>query len=118
MARLVEEDIAWLALTKQMDDAHARIKALLLMPASEATPELSAQLQKARSDLHDAEQAMLAFVALKRADPQRSLRSDAPAGHVDMAQTRNPLGGPSSQDEPGIRPTAEGVVRGDRRRSG
>jgi hypothetical protein len=32
LARLVEEDIAWKALTEQMAEAHARIKSLLLMP--------------------------------------------------------------------------------------
>ena len=56
------------ALTEQMAEAHARIKALLLMPPGDASPELSVQLQKARSDLHDAEQAMLALVARKRVD--------------------------------------------------
>jgi hypothetical protein len=78
LSRLVDDDVAWKALMAQVDAAHARIQALLALPPHDAPTDIHEQLQKARADLNDAEQALLAMVAVKRAQERQKNALDSP----------------------------------------
>jgi hypothetical protein len=68
LSHLVADDVAWNALVAQLDAAHERMNELAMLRMERAPADLRAQLQKARGELNDAEQAMLSFVsAIRRA---------------------------------------------------
>lgn len=75
LVRLVHDEAAWQALVSHLNLAHARMKALMSLPLDRAPPDLSAQLQKVRAEVDDAEQAILSFIAVRRAARQQQTTS-------------------------------------------